>query len=399
MAIIDWLRLVASALRTQRLRSGLTALGIAVGIVAVVLLTAIGQSIERYVLQEFTQFGTHLIAIRPGKTSTLGVSPGVFGIVRPLSLEDSETLRRIPQIQGVAPVIRGNAQVEAGQRNRRTEVLGVGPDAPIVWRIDVVAGRSLPADDPRAARPFAILGAELRQELFGSTNPLGQIVRIGQHRFRIIGVMASKGQVLDFDMDNAIYIPAARALELFNREGLMEVNVRYAPEASAERIVHAIHRILLERHGRMDFTIITQDQMLKVLSNILGVLTGAVVALGSISLVVGGVGILTIMTIAITERTQEIGLLRAIGGSRRQILLLFLGEAVLLASAGGAAGLTLGIGLAWLLKLLVPALPVHVSATYAMLAFGLSAAIGLLAGVLPARRAARLDPIEALRAE
>ena len=399
MVFRDGLWLVSGAVRAQPLRSGLTALGIAVGIGAVMLLTAIGEGIQRYVLSEFTQFGTHLIVVTPGKTSTFGASVGIFGTVRPLSLDDSEALRRIPGVLAVAPVMQGNAQVEAGRRSRRTEVLGVGADAPRVWQLKVAAGRALPADDPRAPRPFAILGAGLRKELFGSENPLGRSVRIAQIRFRVIGVMEAKGQVLGFDMDNAIYIPAARALELFNREGLMEIDLLYAPEIPVQRIEAGVRRILMKRHGREDFSIVNQTQMLDVLGGILGVLTGAVAALGGISLLVGGVGILTIMTIAVTERTAEIGLLRALGGARRQILLLFLGEAVLLACVGGGLGLAVGAGLAWLLGLLIPALPIHVSLFYALLSLGLAALIGLAAGVLPAHHAAGLDPIEALRAE
>jgi len=399
MLSYDGLQLIAGALRSQPLRSGLTALGIAVGVAAVVLLTAIGAGVQRYVLDEFTQFGAHLLAINPGKNSTLGISTGVFSTVRPLSLDDSEALRRLSAVRAVAPVIQGNARIEAGPRSRRTEVLGVGPDTPTVWRFTVASGRFLPRDDPRAARPFAVLGAKLRQELFGTANPLGQIVRIGPMRFRVLGVMATKGQILGFDIDNAIYIPAARALELFNREGLMEIDVLYAPHAPAETVEKAIRRLLIERHGREDFSIVTQEQMLDVLGDILAVLTGAVAALGGISLFVGGVGVLTMMTIAVTERTAEIGLLRALGGARRHILGLFLGEAVLLAVVGGGLGLLVGAGLVGLLKLLVPALPVQIAPLYVLLALGLAATIGLLAGVVPAYRAAKLDPVEALRAE
>jgi len=235
--------------------------------------------------------------------------------------------------------------------------------------------------------------------LFGSENPLGQHVRIGGYRCRIVGVMESKGQVLGMDFDDTVYIPAARALELFNRDGLMEIDLVHTEDADVDEVVAGIKRILISRHGREDFTITTQQQMMDVMGNVLNVLTFAVGALGGISLIVGGIGILTIMTIAVNERSSEIGLLRAIGAERDQVLSMFLAEAILLAGIGGLAGLTLGIGGANLLTLAVPALPVHTPWLYVLLAEILAIGIGLVAGVAPAKRAASLDPVEALRTE
>lgn len=395
----DFIRLTVGSVIAQRLRSFLTALGIAIGIAAVVLLTAIGEGIHRYVLNEFTQFGTNLIAINPGRTTTMGASVGAFGNTRPLTLEDAEALKKLPRVVNVEPVVAGNALVTAGGRQRRTNVYGVGSAFPEVFNFQVASGRFLPPDDPRAARAFAVLGSQLRRELFGDANPLGQTLRVGGDRYRIIGVMDSKGQVLGFDIDDTVYIPAAKALDLFNRDGLMEIDVLYEPGANVAEIVESVRRVLTARHGREDFTIITQEQMLDVLGSVLGVLTFAVGALGGISLLVGGVGIFTIMTIAVRERTPEIGLLRALGAERGQVLTLFLGEATVLAIIGGLAGLALGLGVAWLLAVTVPALPVHITWDYVLIAELLAAAVGLLAGVWPARRAAMLDPVEALRTE
>ena len=211
--------------------------------------------------------------------------------------------------------------------------------------------------------------------------------------------MESKGTVLGFDLDDTVYIPAARALSLFNNDTLFEIDVMYDENTPVEKVVDGIKSILEARHGRDDVTITTQQQMLDVLGSVLNVLTFAVAAIGGISLLVGAIGIVTIMTIAINERTNEIGLLRALGARKSQVLSLFLGEAIVLAAVGGFSGLVLGIGIAQLLHMALPALPVHTPMLYVVLAEAVAVVIGLLAGVLPARRAALLDPVEALRSE
>jgi putative ABC transport system permease protein len=399
MRAADLWRMSLAALRAHRLRSLLTGLGIAVGVAAVVLLTAIGEGIHRFVMSEFTQFGTNLIAVVPGRSTTLGLPGAVIGTTRPLDLDDAEALRRVVHVEGIAPVVQGNAEIESAGRRRRTTVLGTGPEMPTVYRFRVALGAFLPEDDPRAPRAFAVVGARVRRELFGEASPLGQRLRVGGERYRITGVMEPKGQVLGFDLDDTVYIPVTRALQLFDREELMEIDVLYRAGAPADEVVGGIRRVLLARHGQEDFTVVTQQQMLEVLGSILGVLTFAIGALGGISLAVGGVGILTIATIAVSERTSEIGLLRALGAERRLILTLFLAEAVALAALGGAGGLVWGAGGAWLLGQLLPQLPVHISWPFVLLAEGIAVAVGLGAGILPARRAARLDPLEALRSE
>jgi putative ABC transport system permease protein len=399
MLINDSAKLATAALSSQRMRSFLTALGIAVGIASVVLLTSIGEGIHKFVLSEFTQFGTNLIAVSPGKTTTAGISGAIISNVRPLSIDDALALGRSPKILGVVPFVQGNAPVEFGKHSRRTYVFGVGSQVPTVWQMKVGMGRFLPDDDPRTARAFAVLGSTVKDELLGSVNPLGRRIRIGGERYRVIGVMESKGQMLGFDLDDAVYIPTQRALAMFDRESLMEIDMIYGGDSNVDDIVKNVKALLMDRHGAEDFTITTQEQMLDVLGSVLNILTLAVGALGGISLLVGGVGILTIMTISVNERRAEIGLLRAIGAGRGQILSLFIGEAVVLSSIGGLAGLMIGAGGAWLLGAVVPALPTHTPWLYVVLAEILAALIGLMAGVLPAHRAANLDPIEALRAE
>ena len=399
MLIADFIRLTGTSLLAHKLRSFLTMLGIAVGIAAVVLLTSIGEGVHKFVLTEFTQFGTTLVGINPGKTTTMGMSMGVFGSTRPLTIEDAEALNRLPFAKSVVGLVQGNAEIEANSRTRRTTEYGTGDDFPNAFNMPIGTGRFLPNDDPIAPRAFAVLGSKVKTELFGNRNPIGQRIRVGGDRYRVVGVMQAKGQVLGFDLDDTVYIPLARGLELFNRDGLVEIDLLYYEGTSVEKVVAGIKRVLISRHGREDFTITTQQQMLDVLGSILDVLTVAVGAIGSISLIVGGIGIITIMTITVNERTSEIGLLCALGARHSQILVLFLGEAIVLSATGGLLGLSLGIGIGLLIAAIVPALPIHTPWTFVILAEILAAAIGLLAGVVPAMRAAKLDPIEALRTE
>lgn len=399
MILRDGVTLALRAITAHRLRSFLTLLGIAVGIAAVILLTSIGAGIHRFVLAEFSQFGTNVIGITPGRSAASGGPPGLPASARPLSLEDAQALARLPSVVAVVPAVQGNAEVAGNGRVRRTTVFGGSAAMLHVFNVRVQVGRFLPEGEGGDARNFVVLGPALKTELFGSANALGARLRIGGLQFRVIGVLQPKGQFLGIDLDDTAYIPAARALELFNREGLSEIDLSYADGASSARVAADANRLLSARHGRDDFTINTQEEMLRTLGNILDVLTMAVGGLGSISLLVGAVGIVTIMTIAVSERTSEVGLMLALGAQRRTILGLFLGEAVVLSVLGGAMGLVLGIGLAQGIHAAVPALPVHTPVGYAVLAVALSALMGLAAGVLPARRASRLDPVASLRAE
>jgi putative ABC transport system permease protein len=399
MRIQDFIRLIGQSVAAHRMRSVLTALGIGIGVTAVVLLTSIGEGLNRYMVDQFTQFGTTTLAVQPGKSSTFGVSPGVLNSVRPLSLADAEAIARAPHVLHSVPAVSGSASVEGNGRERSVTVFAVGPEFDSAFKFEVASGAFLPPDELERARNVAVLGAKLYAELYGSANALGDRIRIGGERYRVIGVMEAKGEMVGVDLDDTVYIPAARGLELFNRQGLLEIDVLYSENAPVDEVVEGIRRILVARHGGEDFTIVTQQQMLDVLGSIIGVLTLGVAALGGISLLVGGVGIFTIMTIAVRERTQEIGLLRAIGARRSRIAQLFVGEAMLLSALGGLGGLALGIGIVLATRWALPSMPARIAPLYVALALVIAVGIGLIAGVLPARSAARLEPLDALRAE
>jgi putative ABC transport system permease protein len=396
----DVLRLAIGSVTAHRLRSALTVLGIVIGIASVVLLTSLGEGTRRAILSEFAQFGTNTIVVKSGKIETHGMAGMAGGTTRPLTLGDAEALSAVPGVEKVVPIVFGTARVSSGERSRDTFVYGATSDGPEVWRFEVRLGRFLPESELDRATPVAVLGPKLKAELFGAENAIGRRVKVGGHRFLVIGVMAPVGQFIGLTLDDAVYVPVASAQQLFDHAHLMEIDATFLPGLPAESVVAGVKRVLTSRHGgEEDFTVMTQGEMLDTFGRVFAVVSAAVAGIGAISLLVGAIGILTMMWIAVGERTAEIGLLKALGATRSDVRNLFLAEAALLSGVGGAAGIAVAMTLGWLVRLVLPAVPFATPPVYAAAALATAIAVGLLAGVAPARRAAELDPVENLRAE
>jgi putative ABC transport system permease protein len=396
----DLMRLSSGAMVGHPLRSILSMLGIAIGVAAVIMLTSLGEGARRYMVDEFSQFGTNVLAVNPGKTETHGV-PGAFGgTTQKLTIDDAEALERIPILDAVVPLAIGQARVEGAGRGRSVFVYGVTDGFPAVMKFDIGQGSFLPAGDPRRGSSVAVLGPRLKLELFGEENALGRFVRIAGARLRVIGIMEPKGQVLGFDIDDAAYIPVATAMRLFNLEELQEIDIVFAHEGLTDAAIEAVRAVLIDRHrGDEDFTIISQSEMLKVFGRVMDVITLGVAVIAAISLLVGSIGIFTMMWISVGERVSEIGLMRALGATGKQIETVFLTEAILLTMMGGLSGLLFGLLSTLVLRLVLPGFPAGAPLEYVVAAIAVSGIAGLLSGVGPARRAAELKPVEALRAE
>ena len=384
---------------SQKMRSFLTSLGIAIGVVCVIFLTGLGQGLQTFIISQFTQFGSNIISISPGKTETMGMPLGIFGTVKPLTFEDAEALERLPVIDVAVPVSGGSGEIEYGERMRRSMVVGTGADYDVIVDAKDMLGEFLPHDNPKSPRSLAVLGPKMRDELFGDANPLGELVRINSERFRVIGVLPPKGDFLGIDLDDAIYIPMAKFQSMFNVNNFQEIDVVHYERYATEEAVASIKRLIIDRHGSEDVTIHTQANMLETLEDIMKWLKFTVAAFGGISLLVGGVGIFTIMTVAVNERTSEIGVLRAVGASRKKIRDVFLLESIFLAILGALLGLSIGFSAVYIALIFYPDMPIAIAWDYIVYAVFISLAIGLIAGFLPARAAAQLDPVEALRTD
>jgi len=397
VSLRDLLSFAARALRGHRLRTGLSLLGVAIGVAAVVTLTALGEGARRYVIGQFASIGTNLVIVVPGKTETTGGMPGMGGVPNDLTLEDARAvLRGVPEVEKAAPMVMGTETVAFGERRRQVALAGGTHEMLEVRRLGIASGRFLPPLEWDRSSPVAVLGQKSAAELFPGRDPVGEIIRVGDWRMRVIGVLAPRGQQLGVDMDDVVIVPVTTAMKMLNRRSLFRLLLQVRTHADLDRARERVVRLIAERHGEEDVTAITQDAVIGALSSILGALTLALAGIASVSLAVAGVGIMNVMLVSVSERTREIGLLKALGAGRRQILLAFLAEAVLLSTAGGLLGLLVGWLAVRLLVAVYPALPATPPPWAVVAAFSLSVAVGALFGVLPARRATRLDPVAAL---
>lgn len=397
MNLYDLLAFAAGAVRGHRMRTALTLLGVAIGVAAVIVLAALGEGARRYVMGQFESLGSNMLAVVPGKTETTGLAAFTSATTRDLTLGDVEALRRrVREARRLAPISMGSETVAFGERRRQVGVVGTTSEFLEIRRLRLGRGGFLPEGEIRRGEAVVVLGAGVARELFQAGDPLGQIVRVGDMRARVIGVLAAEGTQLGMNLDEVALIPVARAMRLFNRRSLFRVMIdvrAHADLAAAKRNTIAVLR---ERHGEEDVTVITQDAVVASFSRIVQTLTLAVAAIAAVSLGVAGIGIMNVMLVSVTERTAEVGLLRAVGAGRAQIARVFLAEAALLSLAGGVIGLGVGVlGVAVLVGI-YPALPARAPLWAVASSLAVALLVGLVFGIAPARRAAGLDPVVAL---
>ena len=393
----DLLAFAMRAVRGHRVRTALTLLGVAIGVAAVVVLAALGDGARRYVMGEFESLGSSMLAVVPGKTETTGAAAFMSVTTKDLTLGDAEALaRRVPGVQRMAPMTMGTETVGHRDRSRRVAVIGTTSEFLEVRRLRLARGRFLPPGDLRRGVAVAVIGDRVARELFPGEDALGKVIRTGAMRARVIGVLAAHGTQLGMDLDEVVIVPVARAMRLFNRRSLFRVLLDARVHADLQTVKRDVIAVMTERHGEEDVTVITQDAVMSSFGRILNALTLAVAAIAAISLAVAGIGIMNVMLVSVTERTAEVGLLRAVGAGRGQIAGVFLAEAALLSLAGGVIGLAVGLAGVWALVAMYPALPARPPLWAIASALGLAVAMGVLFGIMPARRAARLDPVTAL---
>lgn len=395
----DIARFALGALRGYPGRTVLMLIAMAIGVAAVVVLTSLGEGARRYVSDEFSSLGTNLIIVIPGRSETAGVNPTTLmgETPRDLTLDDALALTRSYSVRRIAPLNVGSTDVNWHGKQREVTVIGTNHQMLAIRHWELSQGKFLPDSDLDVATPVCVIGSKIRSELFGAKRAIGEWLRLGDRRFRVIGVMGSAGRSIGVDVQETIMIPVASAQQLFNTPSLFRILVEAKSRAAIEPVKQFIVDTLQERHqGEKDVTVITQDAVLATFDRIFTALTYAVGGIAAISLFVAGILIMNVMLVAVSQRTAEIGLLKALGAAPRQIVVLFLSEAFLLSLFGTGAGLVLGEFASLLIRKAFPVLPAQAPLWAVITAILVALLTGLLFSLLPARRASRLDPVLAL---
>ncbi len=399
MRSADLIRFARDAATGNPLRASLLVLAMAIGVAAVVVLTALGDGARRYVMNEFSALGSNLVIVLPGRSQTGGFNPGnaITNTTRDLTIDDAQALQRASAVSRVAPLAVGTSEISAGGKLREVMVAGTVSQYAQVRQLSLAQGRFLAPGDWRRGASEAVIGAKVRDEIFGTAPALGQLVRIGDRRFRVVGVLGSSGQGLGMNTDELVFVPVSLAQAMFNSNTLFRVLVEATGREAIEAAKKQVTDIIQLRHeGEQDVTVVTQDAVLATFDRLLGALTLGVAGIAAISLAVAGILVMNVMLVSVSQRTAEIGLLKALGATGGRIRLLFLAEASMLSLTGAVAGYVLGQLAAALIRQLYPTFPAY-PPDWAVFA-GLATALitGILFGVLPARRAAKLDPVQAL---
>lgn len=398
MLVEDIFHNALTSIKSQLLRTVLIVLAMSIGVTSVSVLIALSESARSYIVNEFEALGTHLVIVLPGRTETTGGAPPLFGETpRDLTLEDAEALSRIPYVAAIAPLTIGSAPVTAAGLERETNVFGSTPALLRVRHLTIAQGSFLPKAETDQVLSICVIGQTIREQLFANTPALGQWLRINDRRYRVIGILASEGESIGVDFDEMVIIPVASAQALFDTHSLFRILIEAKSREAMIKTVDEVKKIIKLRHeGEEDITIITQDSVVSAFNKILTALTITVACIGGISLIVAGVLVMNVMLVSVTQRTGEIGLLKALGASQSQVQWIFLTEAILLSLAGALVGLLFGEFFISLLRMVYPKFPVDLPNWGLLSALSVSILTGILFGVLPALKAARLDPVSAL---
>ena len=399
MKITDTFRYAAQAVIGAPLRTGLLMLAMSIGVAAVVILTALGDGARRYVVNEFSSIGTNLVIVFPGRSETRGFNPAnlVTSTPRDLTVSDASALLRLHGVMRIAPIAAATTEINAEGKLREAMLVGTNADFLHVRNIKMGLGRFLGSTSMEHGVNEVVLGAQVRLDIFGNANPLGKTVRVAGRRLRVVGVLAEGGQGMGMSTDELVIVPVSLAQAMLNSNSLFRILVEARNRDQLEEVKAQVLKMITQRHeGEEDITVITQDAVLETFDKILGVLTLGVAGIAAISLAVAGILVMNVMLVSVTQRTAEIGLLKALGATSGTVRQMFMVEAMLLSLSGAMIGIALGYLGTGVLRQLYPTFPAYPPMWAVLAGFGTAMSSGLIFGVMPARRAARLDPIQAL---